>query len=665
MSFKAVLEKLISRSWVAVLAIALNACGGEPQVSEPISAPATGSSSSSSGSSVTNQAPVITGTAVTTATVGSSYSFTPGATDADGDALTYSASGVPAWATFNTTTYTLSGTPASAGSYGPITISVTDGKASASLSPFTIVVSPAIAGNTPPVISGSPATNVDAGNAYAFTPTATDANGDTLTYSISNKPVWAAFNTSTGTLTGTPNTTQSGTYAGIVITVSDGRGGSASLAPFSIVVAPVYTIGGTVSGLATGRQLILRNNGGNPLTVTTNGPFNFSVTQTTGTSYFVTVGTQPASQTCSISNGSGNVTSANITSVSVTCVTNTYTVGGTVSGLGSGKTLVLNNNGGNALTVSANGSFTFSIALASGTYAVTVSTPPTDQTCLVANGSGTIASANVTNISVTCTTNTYTVGGTVSGLGSGKTLVLNNMGGNPKTVSSNGTFTFSTALTAGSSYSVTVATPPTGQTCLVTSGSGTIASANVTAVNVNCTTTNNPPTITGTPATTITAGTAYSFIPSGADSNGDPLAYLITNKPAWATFNTVTGALTGTPGTAGTYANIVISVSDGTASTSLPAFTITVNSSTASTVLTWTKPTQNTDGSTLTDLTGYKIYYGTNSSSLTSSVTVSDPNATTTTISGLTTGTTYYFAIASISASGGEGNKSNAASKLL
>jgi hypothetical protein len=146
----------------------------------------------------------------------------------------------------------------------------------------------------------------------------------------------------------------------------------------------------------------------------------------------------------------------------------TYTVGGTVSGL-TGSGLVLQNNAGNNHTVSANGSFTFTTALASGTaYSVTVFSQPSNpaQTCgVTAGGSGTVASANVTSVQVTCTT-IYTIGGTVSGL-SGTGLVLQNNGGNNLSVSANGSFTFTTAIASGGSYKVTVLTQPSSptQTC--------------------------------------------------------------------------------------------------------------------------------------------------------------------------------------------------------
>ncbi len=177
---------------------------------------------------------------------------------------------------------------------------------------------------------------------------------------------------------------------------------------------------------------------------------------------------------------------------------------------------------------------------------------------------------------------------------------------------------------------------------------------------------NQGPSISGTPAVTVVVGGSYTFTPAASDPNGDTLAFSRTGTlPPGLSFNTATGALTGNPTAIGTYPGIVISVSDGRGGTaSLPAFTITVASATGSAVLTWTMPTQNTDGSPLTDLTGYRVYYGTNPASLASSVSIAS-GTTTTTIPNLPTGVTYYFAIASVSVSGGEGNKSNVASKTI
>src|SRR6185437_9234722 len=134
----------------------------------------------------------------------------------------FSISGKPAWASFSTATGKLSGTPTSAnvGSFPNIVISVSDGVALASLAPFSITVSAAVTANSPPSISGTPSTADTAGTAYVFTPHASDADGDTLSFSVQNKPAWATFSIATGSLSGTPATADVGTYSNIIISVS-------------------------------------------------------------------------------------------------------------------------------------------------------------------------------------------------------------------------------------------------------------------------------------------------------------------------------------------------------------------------------------------------------------------------------------------------------------
>ncbi len=189
----------------------------------------------SASSGTTNRAPTISGTPSTSAKVGTAYSFTPTASDPDGDTLGYSIQNKPSWASFSTSNGTLSGTPTATGTHSNIVISVSDGKLSKSLAAFAITVSAATSSNSAPVISGSPARSVTAGSTYSFRPTASDANGDTLTFSITNRPAWATFNTSTGQLSGTPSASNAGTYSNIQIRVSDGKA-TASLAAFAIEV---------------------------------------------------------------------------------------------------------------------------------------------------------------------------------------------------------------------------------------------------------------------------------------------------------------------------------------------------------------------------------------------------------------------------------------------
>ena len=215
------------RRW-AVLATscALAACGSEDDSGQSPESPAS------------NNPPTISGTPVATAKVGQEYLFEPAAYDPDGDTLTFAILNRPDWATFSPTTGRFRGTPPAGArpEYPDIQISVTDGKQTSSLPAFKLTVEATQLPNTAPVISGTPATTVVAGTAYSFTPVATDADGQTLTFSIANQPSWAQFDTATGRLTGTPAAGQVGTYAAITISVSDGSA-QASLPAFSIVVS--------------------------------------------------------------------------------------------------------------------------------------------------------------------------------------------------------------------------------------------------------------------------------------------------------------------------------------------------------------------------------------------------------------------------------------------
>ncbi len=249
-----------------------------------------------------------------------------------------------------------------------------------------------------------------------------------------------------------------------------------------------YTIGGTVTGL-TGTGLVLQDNGGDNLTITKAGAFTFAKSITSGGAYLVTVVTQPTgpAQSCAVTGGSGTAT-ANVTTVAIACTNAAVnaTIGVTVSGL-TGSGLVLQDNGGDSLTVATSGSYTFKTPV-NGAYSVTVLTQPINPTqlCTVASGSGT-ATANVTGIAVSCVAS-FTIGGNVSGL-VGTGLVLQDNKGDNYTVTANGAFTFKTQLPTGTAYTVTVLSEPTSpaQTCAPAQGtnSGT-ATANVTSVVINC-----------------------------------------------------------------------------------------------------------------------------------------------------------------------------------
>ena len=86
-------------------------------------------------------------------------------------------------------------------------------------------------------IAGTPSTSVVAGQAYSFRPSATDSSGKSVQYSIAGKPAWAAFNQSSGALTGTPTTADVGVNVDVQITASDGTV-SAAVPSFEITVNP-------------------------------------------------------------------------------------------------------------------------------------------------------------------------------------------------------------------------------------------------------------------------------------------------------------------------------------------------------------------------------------------------------------------------------------------
>jgi hypothetical protein len=360
-----------------------------------------------------NHPPTISGTPATVAYVGKNYVFRPTAADADGNTLRFTVRNKPVWATFDAATGRLAGTPGSGnvGTFSDIGISVTDGIATTRLAPFSITVK----ANTAPVISGVPGTTAVTGKAYSFRPSASDADGNALRFSIRNKPVWASFDSLTGRLYGTPAASHVGTYANVSIGVSD--------------------------GIVTRRLPV---------------------------------------------------------------------------------------------------------------------------------------------------------------------------------------------------FSITVRT-------------------------------NVAPRISGVPATTAATSTMYEFTPAASDADGDALRFSIRNRPAWAAFDPATGRLRGSPSPtqAGTYSNISIGVSDGFVTTRLPAFSITVGGTTDRTVrLSWSPPTLNTDGSPLTDLAEFRVFYGQVSGRYDFSLRTGGPTITGMEIQGLTPGT-WYFSVKAVTSRGVESDFSREANKTL
>jgi hypothetical protein len=489
--------------------LALAGCGGEGGQS----------------SDMPNRPPTIGGVPSVGVDAGTAYSFTPRASDPDGDSLTFAASNLPAWATISTSTGEVTGTPgdANVGMTQSITIEVSDGTAVAQLDPFQIQVRarattptpppppPADPINRAPTISGTPATTVVAGAAYSFTPGAADPDGNALSFSIDNRPTWATFSTSTGRLSGTPAAGNVGTTTGIVIRVSDGTV-STALPTFQIAVtaAPPTNRAPTITGTP-------------PSGVVAGSAYSFTPTA---------------------ADADGNTLTFGIQNRPAWATFNTST--GRLSG-----------------------------------------TPTTQQL-------GTFS-----NIAITVSDGTAT-----------------------------------TSLAA---FTITVTAPA-----------------------------NRAPTVSGSPSTTATVGQAYSFTPTGSDPDGQTLTWSASNLPAWLTITPSTGRISGTPAAAGTAANIIITASDGTSSTSLAAFSITIASGTTNGTaeLQWTAPTQNTDGTTLSNLAGFRVSYGRSQTAMDQTVVISNPSVSTHTVENLTSGT-WYFAVSAFTSSGAESDRSTIGSKAI
>ena len=256
-----------------------------------------------------------------------------------------------------------------------------------------------------------------------------------------------------------------------------------------------YTLGGTISGLGGNTGLVLAN--GNATLAVAGGAtsFSFSTALASGTTYAVSVQSAPSGLTCTVAGGTGTITT-NVSNVVVTCSGQSYTVGGTVTINGptgvtlSDQGLVLTNTGnGDTYTFTSNASsFTMPISVPYGSaYAIAATTQPTGLNCTVSNPSTTMPASNVTNVAVTCSDQSYTLGGTISGLGANSGLVLTNEGVDATTILANATsFTMHTPVPYGAAYSVAVASAPTAINCSVTLGTGTMPAAAVTSVVVAC-----------------------------------------------------------------------------------------------------------------------------------------------------------------------------------
>lgn len=203
-----------------------------------------------------NVAPVITSNPITTVVSDEAYSYTLTATDTDRDTLSLAATVIPGWLSFDDVTGVLSGTP-SIGDIGnhSVTLIVSDGTDTFSQT-FSIAVS---AANTPPSITSSASDTAMVGVPYSFKLTAFDADGDTLTMSVTSRPVWMTFDNTTGVLSGTPTAAYTGSNSNKVnFMVSDGTDNVSQTFTVTVLGPQVSDdSSGSSGGGSTGPLLIL------------------------------------------------------------------------------------------------------------------------------------------------------------------------------------------------------------------------------------------------------------------------------------------------------------------------------------------------------------------------------------------------------------------------
>lgn len=272
-----------------------------------------------------------------------------------------------------------------------------------------------------------------------------------------------------------------------VVSSGSGRVGAAAVADISVTCTPLgFTVGGSVAGLTTS-GLVLAN-GADSVSVAANAiGFTLPTPVPQGAAYAVSVKMQPSGEQCSLVRSTGTINGANVTDVAVTCAASTHTLGGTISGLASSG-LVLGNGSDRLNPASGALSFTFPLAVAEGGgYAVSVVTQPFGETCSVGSGSGTMGTANVVDVSITCAANAYHVGGGITGLTSAG-LILANGTDTVSPVINAASYVFANRVAFGGSFGVTVRQQPAGLTCAVAGTfPATMGTADVTNADVTCT----------------------------------------------------------------------------------------------------------------------------------------------------------------------------------
>ena len=514
------------------------------------------------------------------------------------------------------TTISLTGLDGSQPHTFVVTAYTTDGQESSYSAP---VSSAATIVNQAPSFNPLSPQSVAENSLLSFTVSASDPDGDALTYSASNLPQGATFNASTRTFSWTPTYTQSGNYQ-VTFAVSDGQltaSQTVGIGVTNVDRAPVFSatapqsvaensaLSFTVSASDPDNDTLTYSASGLPKGATFNAStktFSWTPSYTQSGNYQVTFtvsdGQLTASQTVGI--GVTNVDRAPVfSSTAPQSVAENSSLSFTISA---------SDPDNDTLTYSASGlpkgaTFNASTRTFAWTPSYTqagsynVAFTASDGT-LSATQSVAITVTNVDRAPVFSATAPQSVAEnsalsfTVSASDPDNDTITYSASALPKGASFNAsthTFSWTPSSSQAGSYNVTFA-----------ASDGTLSATQSVAITV--TSVAQAPTISGSPSTSATVGSGYVFVPTAKDADSSAhLTFSIANKPTWAIFDTATGSLQGTPasGDVGTSAPITISVSDGTLSASLAPFTITVQSASSSDPSQYTINASSTDGGTV------------------------------------------------------------------
>ncbi|WP_373694403.1 putative Ig domain-containing protein [Geobacter sp.] len=536
----------------------------------------------------TNQVPAFTSTPLTSATEAKPYSYTPTASDVDGDTLAYSLTVAPTGMTITNGVITWTPTAAQSGTHN-VTVRVSDGTATADQS-FIITVSK----NNAPTFTSTPATTATEGGAYSYSAKATDADGDTITYSLVAPPMGMTIITSTGAISWTPTYDQADSYP-VTVRATDSRGASAdqtyTLTVANMNQAPTITKPASQTsneGTTVSLQLQATDADGDLLTYGATGlPPGLTIDSTTGLisgtlgysaagTYNITVTAKDATTTATAT-FTWTVNNANREPI-ITAPANQTSVEGAAVSL----QVIATDPDGDALTYGATGlpaglTINSSTGVISGTlgysaagsYNVTVTAKDATATATVSftwTVTNTDRAPAITSAAVT----TANVGTAYS-----YTVAANDPDGDAISY----TLTTAPATMTISNAGVINWTPAADQTgtqnVVVTITAGGQTATQTFTITVNNQVVNQAPAITSQPVTTAYKDGYYYYQVTASDPNGDAVSYSLTTRPSGMTINATTGIIYWRPQDRGTY-SVTVKTSDPSGLSTSQSFKVSV-----------------------------------------------------------------------------------------